>query len=95
MQRATALLILLLTAISLPAQEKSDGPTNEKAQKTYKQAQDYLHQRMKASALDAFRRADKQDDGHCIACQRNMIKYGIEDIRHFESAKLDFLRQFS
>lgn len=24
-----------------------------------------------------------------------MIKYGIEDIRHFESAKLDFLRQFS
>lgn len=23
-----------------------------------------------------------------------MIKYGIEDIRHFESAKLDFLRQF-
>jgi phenylalanyl-tRNA synthetase alpha chain len=24
-----------------------------------------------------------------------MMKYGIEDIRHFESAKLDFLRQFS
>ncbi|MCA9325522.1 phenylalanine--tRNA ligase subunit alpha, partial [Candidatus Saccharibacteria bacterium] len=24
-----------------------------------------------------------------------MLKYGIEDIRHFESAKLDFLRQFS
>jgi phenylalanyl-tRNA synthetase alpha chain len=23
-----------------------------------------------------------------------MMKYGIEDIRHFESAKLDFLRQF-
>lgn len=24
-----------------------------------------------------------------------MIKYGIEDVRHFESGKLDFLRQFS
>jgi phenylalanyl-tRNA synthetase alpha chain len=24
-----------------------------------------------------------------------MMKYGIEDIRHFESAKLEFLRQFS
>ena len=23
-----------------------------------------------------------------------MMKYGVEDIRHFESAKLDFLRQF-
>ncbi len=47
MQRATALLILLFTSIFLPAQEKSDGPTNEKAQKTYKQAQEYLRQRMK------------------------------------------------
>ena len=24
-----------------------------------------------------------------------MLKYGIEDVRHFESGKLDFLRQFS
>ena len=24
-----------------------------------------------------------------------MMKYGIEDIRHFESGKLDFLRQFA
>jgi phenylalanyl-tRNA synthetase alpha subunit len=24
-----------------------------------------------------------------------MMKYDIEDIRHFESGKLDFLRQFS
>jgi phenylalanyl-tRNA synthetase alpha subunit len=23
-----------------------------------------------------------------------LMKYGIEDIRHFESAKLEFLRQF-
>jgi hypothetical protein len=23
-----------------------------------------------------------------------MMKYGIEDVRHFESGKLDFLRQF-
>ena len=24
-----------------------------------------------------------------------MMKYGIEDVRHFESGKLDFLRQFA
>jgi thiol-disulfide isomerase/thioredoxin len=78
MQRATALLILVCTAVPLSAQEKSEGPTNEKAQKTYKQAQEHLHQHMKDSALDAFKKADKQDDGHCVACQRNMIKYGIE-----------------
>jgi len=78
MQRATALLILLCTAVLLPAQEKSEGPTSEKAQKTYKQAQDYLHQRMKDSALDAFKKADKQDGAHCLACQRQMIKLGRE-----------------
>src|SRR5712664_749862 len=29
-------------------------------------------------ALDEFKRADKQDGGHCRACQKQMIKYGIE-----------------
>jgi phenylalanyl-tRNA synthetase alpha chain len=24
-----------------------------------------------------------------------MMKHGVEDVRHFESAKLDFLRQFA
>jgi phenylalanyl-tRNA synthetase alpha subunit len=24
-----------------------------------------------------------------------MMKYGIEDVRHFHSGRLDFLRQFS
>ena len=78
MQRATALLILLCTAVLLPAQEKSEGPTNEKAQKTYKQAEEYRHQYRKDAALDAFKKADRQDDGHCLACQRNMVKYGME-----------------
>jgi len=78
MQRATALLVLLCTTVLLSAQEKSEGPANEKAQKTYKQAQEYLHQHRKDAALDAFKKADKQDDGHCLACQRDMVKYGME-----------------
>src|SRR5262245_48310414 len=78
MQRATALLVLLCTTVLLSAQEGSEGPTNEKAQRTYKQAQEYLHQYRKDAALDAFKKADKQDDSHCLACQRNMVKYGIE-----------------
>jgi peroxiredoxin len=78
MQRATAFLVLLVSAILLPAQEKSEGPANEKAQKTYKQAEEYLHQHRKDAALDSYKKADKQDDGHCLACQRNMVKYGME-----------------
>ncbi len=60
-------------------QEKTDGaPTNEKAQKTYKEALEYLKQRQNALALGEFKKADKQDAGHCLACQQKMIKYGIE-----------------
>ena len=60
------------------AQEKTDGPTNEKAQKTYKEALEHLHDRRTDWALDTFKKADKQDGGHCLACQRQMIKYGVE-----------------
>lgn len=75
---AVALVFACLVAFS-PAQEKTDeGPTNEKALKTYNEGLEYLHQRMKGAALDAFKKADKQDGGHCRACQRKMIKYGVE-----------------
>ncbi len=73
------LLALAVFATPLLSQEKTDdGPTNEKAQKTYKEALDYLHKRMPDSALDSFKKADKQDGGHCVACQQKMIKYGME-----------------
>ena len=29
-------------------------------------------------ALDKFKKADKQDGGHCLACQKKMLKYGAE-----------------
>ncbi|MGA2482697.1 MAG: redoxin domain-containing protein [Candidatus Acidiferrales bacterium] len=60
------------------AQEKTGGPTDEKAQKTYKEAFKYLHERMTGAALDDFKKADKQDGGHCLACQKQMIKYGVK-----------------
>src|ERR1035437_2853575 len=72
------LVILAGLVISSLAQNDAEGPTNEKAQKTYKQGLDYLKQHMPAAALDSFKKANKQDDGHCLICQKKMIKYGIE-----------------
>jgi thiol-disulfide isomerase/thioredoxin len=71
---------LILFCVLLPAlgQNAVDGPTNEKAQKTYKDALKSLHDYGRASALDGFAKADKQDGGHCVACQKQMIKYGTE-----------------
>lgn len=72
-----------------------EGPTNEKAQKTYKEASDYLHRRMPDAALETFKKADKQDGGHCLACQKKMIKYGVElrDWKTAEGAAVEIVEQ--
>ena len=73
-----ACLILPLLVFPAIAQESASGPTNEKAQKTFKEAWDYVHQHKREFALDSFKKADKQDGGHCTACQKQMVNYGIE-----------------
>jgi thiol-disulfide isomerase/thioredoxin len=84
----TPIAVLLLFMMSpLLSQDRMDGPADEKAKKTYKEANEYLKKRMVDSALDSFKKADKQDGGHCLACQRNMIKYGIE-LRDWKVAEL-------
>jgi thiol-disulfide isomerase/thioredoxin len=69
------------------AQEKTGLPTDEKALKTFEKAQKYLHDRHKEAALDEFKKADKQDGGHCLACQKQMIKYG-EELGEWKTAEL-------
>jgi thiol-disulfide isomerase/thioredoxin len=71
-------LALMFALTPARAQEKTEGPKDEKAQKTYEKAQKSLHERNHLEALDDFRKADKQDGGHCVACQKQMIKYGVE-----------------
>jgi thiol-disulfide isomerase/thioredoxin len=41
---------------------------------------------MLESALDSFKKADKQDGGHCMACQKQMIKYALE-LRDWKTAE--------
>ena len=71
-------LALLFVLPPVLAQERTDGPTDEKARKTYEKAQKSLHEHKTEFALDDFKKADKQDGGHCLDCQRQMIKYGRE-----------------
>jgi len=85
--RYAGILLLACAVMPLCAQQPADGPTDEKAKKTYKEAFDYLKRRDTLAALDAFKKADKQDGGHCLACQKNMIKYGVE-LRDWKTAEL-------
>ena len=76
MRFASLSLSLFLPPSFISAQNATDGPINEKAQKTYKEAQDLLKQGKSDWALDSFKKADKQDGGHCLACEKQMIKHG-------------------
>ncbi|HWX53796.1 MAG TPA: redoxin domain-containing protein [Verrucomicrobiae bacterium] len=71
-------MLVAFTVAPLLAQTNPEGPTDEKAQKTYREALELLKQRRTDFALDNFKKADKQDGGHCLACQKKMVKYGLE-----------------
>ncbi|HKD44662.1 MAG TPA: redoxin domain-containing protein [Candidatus Angelobacter sp.] len=84
--RYVGLFVLLACAVPLSAQDQAEGPNDAKAQKTYKEALECLKKRMPGVALDFFKKADKQDGGHCLACQQKMIKYGVE-LREWKTAE--------
>ncbi|MFZ0732055.1 MAG: hypothetical protein WAM79_07000 [Candidatus Sulfotelmatobacter sp.] len=79
MKRAPVGLVLFFLVLPVFAQQKTDrGPTNEKAQKTYQQALKHVQERMPSQAFDAFKKADKQDGGHCSVCQKKIVQYSIQ-----------------
>jgi len=74
----TALLLLIALAMPPGAQEDAAGPSNEKAQKSYRHAREYLAQRNRAEALEEFKKADKLDGGRCKACQEQIVECALE-----------------
>jgi thiol-disulfide isomerase/thioredoxin len=64
---------------------KPGEPTDEKARKTYEEAKQWMKQRAYASAIDDFRKANKQDGGHCKDCLTRAYKLAIE-IGDYKSA---------
>ncbi|HEY6271153.1 MAG TPA: redoxin domain-containing protein [Terriglobales bacterium] len=81
------ILLWLASTLTSWAQPQPTGdPADAKAQKTYKEGLEYLKKHLTESALDNFKKADKQDGGHCSACQTKMIKYGLE-LRDWKAAE--------
>src|SRR5258708_8439309 len=79
--RLSSILIAfaIFAARTLGQTVASEGPTDEKAKKTYEHAlEETKSTRNLVFALDDFKKADKQDGGHCKACQKLMVKYGVE-----------------
>ena len=95
MRLFVASLVFACVLAPAPAQEIKDGPTNEKALETYKNGLKQLAERKSDEAFERFKRANKQDGGHCLACQRQMIKYGVQyrDWKAAEQASEELVRE--
>jgi hypothetical protein len=52
----------------------SIGPSDAKARRTYDEAMKLLSKGQDSFALDGFRKADKQDGGGCIVCEKEAWK---------------------
>ncbi|MGA2833458.1 MAG: redoxin domain-containing protein [Terracidiphilus sp.] len=46
-----------------------NGPADQKAKKTFDEATKLMQEHKWIFALDGFRKADKQDGGHCVICE--------------------------
>jgi thiol-disulfide isomerase/thioredoxin len=64
----------------------SKGPTDPKAKKTYDEAIKLMQEHRWAFALDGFRKADKQDGGHCVLCELQAWKAAVA-IEDFKAAR--------
>ncbi len=76
---------------SLPA--KPGEPTDPKARKTFAEATDWQKRGFIASAVDTYRKANKQDGGHCTECLNRAFRLAeqIGDYKTAESVARDWM----
>jgi thiol-disulfide isomerase/thioredoxin len=101
MRRFISLLAIILVSICLTAltiaqtpvsappgkpSTPSKGPADPKAKQTYDDALKLKREHHWAFALDGFRKADKQDGGHCIPCEYEAWNAAME-IGDFKAAR--------
>jgi thiol-disulfide isomerase/thioredoxin len=64
----------------------SNGPSDPKAKKSFDEAIKFMQENRAIFALDGFRKADKQDGGHCVPCEIQAWKAAVE-IGDFKAAR--------
>jgi thiol-disulfide isomerase/thioredoxin len=78
-----ALALALATGVYGRGEEKPKSPqpgepTDPKAQKTYAGAIEFERHGMKSAAISEFRKANKQDGGHCARCVDRAFRLAFE-----------------
>ncbi|HEY6250805.1 MAG TPA: hypothetical protein VI685_12665, partial [Candidatus Angelobacter sp.] len=74
--------VVLIALLPVPGSGQTNAnadqglPKDPKAQKSYAEGLAWLKDHKQIAALDSFKKADKQDGGHCAACQKKIIDLG-------------------
>ena len=95
MRYARILLMFVLVASPLGAEEQPAGPASKPAQEAYNQGMHDLTRNWLPQALESFKKADKLDGGNCAACQQQIITYAPElgDWKAAEAAAAEMVAQ--
>src|SRR5208283_3579318 len=79
----TTLLLLSTCGLAVPGAAQTQAvkpgePTDPKARKAFAEAGEWLSHGNKESAINDYRKANKQDGGHCNGCLENAYKLALE-----------------
>ena len=77
MRPVPVLMVVLMMACGAAGQE-TKGPTDAKAKKTFADGEEWARHGNLAAAIGSFRKANKQDGGHCASCAYRIIDAGID-----------------
>lgn len=72
------IVTLAIASITASAQQSGSAPTDAKAQRTYAEAVQDFHNHRYGEALNKFKKADKQDSEHCIACEEQALSLATQ-----------------
>ena len=78
MHRTAAFLVVFLLGFTVIHAQERPGPTDPKAQKAYQEAEEWVRHHDYNAAIGSLKKADKEDGGHCEACARKIIEYGLK-----------------
>lgn len=71
-------VLMVCATFPMYSQVSPEGPTSKKAQESYQQGLNYVQHHEWNLAISYFRQANKQDSGHCLVCQEQMIQSGLQ-----------------
>jgi len=87
---AVTILASCVALFAAPDQAKPGEPTDPKARKTFAGAEDWERHGSLGAAIDDYRKANKQDGGHCTECVSRAYKLAMK-IGEYKDAE-DILR---